>query len=212
MLFGTRAAHDRIPPSGQLAPWRSRDPRTRDGRHERATVGAGASGRGFTLIELLITVAVAMILMVIAFPALQNFLRNDRQWTTANSLVMSLNAARSEAIKQDRSVSVCPTTNGTSCSTTAPWAQGWLVLSSAASATPVLTVPPLVTGTTLTEASGLQAVSFLSTGMVAAPASFTLCDSRGAAAARYVQVTLTGSIASSSTTGQAVNGAALTCP
>jgi len=160
----------------------------------------------------MVTIAVGFILLLIAVPAMQNFLRNDRQWTVANSLVMSLNAARSEAIKQDAPVSLCPTTNGTSCSTTAPWAQGWIVLSSTANAVPVLTVPALATGTTLTEASGLTAVTFLSTGMVTAPAGFTVCDTRGAADARYVQVTLTGSIASSSRVGHTVNGAALTCP
>jgi len=155
---------------------------------------------------------VGAILLTIAFPAFQNFLRNDRQWTDANSLVMSLNAARSEAIKQDTTVSVCPTTNGTSCSAAAPWAQGWIVLSSAAGSTPVLTVPALATGTTVTEANGLTAVTFSSSGMVAAQAAFTLCDARGASQARYVQVGPTGSIASSANAGVALSGAPLTCP
>jgi type IV fimbrial biogenesis protein FimT len=162
--------------------------------------------------ELMITIAVAAILLTIAVPAFQNFLRNDRQWTTANSLVMSLNAARSEAIKQDTAVSVCPTANGTSCSATTPWSQGWIVLSSASGSTPALTVPTLATGTTLTEASGLTAVTFLSTGMVSAQAAFTLCDARGATQARYVQVGPTGSIASASTVGETLGGAPLSCP
>ena len=192
-------------PSGQTCHWR-----TTEGRYQ--TGGLPSIQSGFTLIELMVTIAVGFILLLIAVPAMQNFLRNDRQWTVANSLVMSLNAARSEAIKQDAAVSVCPTANGTTCSTTAPWAQGWIVLSSTAGSAPVLTVPALATGTTLTEASGLSAITFLSTGMVSAPAGFTVCDTRGAASARYVQVTLTGSIASSSTVGHTVNGAALTCP
>jgi type IV fimbrial biogenesis protein FimT len=180
-------------------------------RHHRVT-GFAQWVSGFTLIELLVTTVVAAILLTIAVPAFQNFLRNDRQWTVANSLVMSLNAARSEAIKQDTAVSVCPTTNGSSCSTTAAWAQGWIVLSSAASATPVLTLPALNPGTTLIEASGLTAVTFLSTGMVTQAAAFTLCDPRGATAARYVQVTVTGSIASSPNVGESLSGAALSCP
>lgn len=158
------------------------------------------------------TTVVAVILLTIAVPAFQNFLRNDRQWTIANSLVMDLNAARSEAIKQDTTVSVCPTTNGTSCTAATTWSQGWIVLSSASGSTPVLTQPALATGDTLTEASGLTAVTFLSTGMVSAQAAFTLCDSRGATQARYVQVGPTGSIASSSNVGQTLSGAALSCP
>lgn len=178
--------------------------RTVQGRHPRDS--------GFTLVELLVTIMVGAILLTLAVPAFQSFLGNDRQWTTANSLVMSLNAARSEAIKQDTGVSVCPTANGTTCSTTSPWAHGWIVLSSAPGATPVLTVPALASGTSLTEASGLTAITFLPSGMVTAPASFTLCDARGASYARFVQVTLTGSIASSPTVGQALSGAPLACP
>ncbi len=173
---------------------------------------AARANSGFSLIELLITISVAAILLTIAVPAFQNFLRNDRQWTTANALVMSLNAARSEAIKQDTAVSVCPTANGTSCSAASPWSQGWIVLSSAPGATPALTVPTLAAGTTLTEASGLTAVTFLSTGMVSAQAAFTLCDARGATQARYVQVGPTGSIASSSNVGATLSGAPLSCP
>jgi type IV fimbrial biogenesis protein FimT len=183
--------------------------------HCKATNPRGTAARanfGFTLIELLIAIGVAAILLTIAVPAFQNFLRNDRQWTTANSLVMTLNAARSEAIKQDTSVSVCPTTNGTSCSGASTWTQGWIVLSSAAGSTATLTTPSLATGTTLTEASGLTAVTFLSTGMVSAQAAFTLCDARGATQARYVQVGPTGSIASSSTVGQSLSGTPLSCP
>ena len=174
-------------------------------------IGSEARERGFTLIELVVTISVAAILMALAVPAFESFLRNDREWTVANSLVMSLNAARSEAIKQDARVSVCPTTDGVSCSTAA-WARGWIVLSSVPGATPVFTVPALATGMTLTEASGLTAVTFLSSGMVAAPAGFTVCDPRGASEARYVQVNLTGSIASSSTVGQTLAGAPLSCP
>ena len=192
----------------------SNDPRPALHEARDRCVPRGRPGRtgGFTLVELLVTIAVAGILAVIGVPALRTFLQNDRQWTNANSLVMSLNAARSEAIKQDAPVSVCPTTNGTSCSTTAAWAQGWIVLSSVANSVPVLTIPALPTGTSLTEANALTAVTFQSTGTVSAPAAFTLCDSRGGTYARYVQVTLTGSIASSPTVGKNTNGAALTCP
>lgn len=189
------------------------DPRlaSRRGSGSCITAGRHRAGGGFTLIELLVTIAVAAILMVLAVPAIRTFLQNDRQWTTANSLVMSLNAARSEAIKQDTSVSVCISANAANCGA-GTWAQGWIVLSGAAGSTPIMAIAALPTGTTLSEASNLTAVTFLSTGMVSAPAAFTLCDDRGATYARYVQVSLTGSIASSPTVGQDVNGNALTCP
>jgi Tfp pilus assembly protein FimT len=129
-------------------------------------------------------------------------------------MVMSMNAARSEAIKQDvaTGVSVCPTADGKTCDTSAgaSWAQGWIVVSTVANSIPVMTMQGLPTDTRLAEASALPAVTFLSDGTVLAAAAFTMCDARGAQMGRYIQVTSTGRVASSK--GKKLNGAALTCP
>ncbi len=148
----------------------------------RPRLGAVHATCGFTLIELLVTITVAAILTAIALPAMRTFVQNDRQWTQMNALVMSMNAARSEAIKQDvaNGVFVCPSANGLTCSNAAgAWGQGWIVVSSAPGSTPIMSVPAVSTGSTLTEATPLPAVTFLSNGMVAAAAAFTICDSRG---------------------------------
>ena len=170
--------------------------------------------RGFTLVELMVTIAVAAILLSIAAPAMQTLLQDDRQSTQANTLWMSLNLARSEARKQDVSVSVCPSNDGLTCSGSAgSWAQGWIVLSTAAGTTaPATTVPAIATGSTLTEATPLATVTFFSNGMVSAPAAFTLCDSRGAAKARSVEVTFAGRVTASAAPGKRLNGTALACP
>ena len=83
--------------------------------------GGAARTPGFTLIELLVTLVVGGILVAIAVPAFNNFVLNDRDIGQANSLVSSLNYARSEAIKQNIAggVTVCPSVNGTSCGGTA---------------------------------------------------------------------------------------------
>jgi len=60
--------------------------------------------QGFTLIELLITVAVAMVLLVVAVPSVRAMLQNNRVSSQANELFTSLNLARSEALKQQRNV------------------------------------------------------------------------------------------------------------
>ena len=115
-------------------------------------------------------------------------------------------------------VSVCASTNGVTCSG-ASWSQGWIVLSSA-NATPLQVVGALPTGTTLNEASGNLTVTFLSNGAVntaalanpAAPVGFRMCDARGAAQARYTQVSSMGRVVSSPQVGQDLTGVALVCP
>jgi len=182
---------------------------------------------GFTLIELLVTVVVLSILLGLAVPAFRTFMQNDQQWVQQNNLVLALNAARSEAIKQDvfGGVQVCSSTDGATCTGTA-WNQGWIVLPSvnsfnpAAAPKPLQVIGALPPGMTLNEANGNLSLTFLSSGVLntgllanpAAPVAFKMCDSRGAAHARYLQVNLMGRVVASPTVGQDLNGLALACP
>jgi len=181
----------------------------------------------FTLVELLVTVVVLSILLGLAVPAFRTFMQNDQQWVQQNNLVLALNAARSEAIKQDvfGGVQVCSSTDGATCTGT-PWNQGWIVLPSvnsfnpAAAPKPLQVIGALPPGTTLNEANGNLSLTFLSSGVLntgllanpAAPVAFKMCDSRGAAHARYLQVNLMGRVVASPTVGQDLNGLALACP
>jgi type IV fimbrial biogenesis protein FimT len=187
----------------------------------RCSIHSGS--HGFTLVEVMVTLTIAAILASIALPAMRAMLQNDRQWTQASTLVIGLNAARSEARKQDVSVSICPSTDGLTCSGTS-WAGGWVVVSAAPAtntAGPVLAGPALPTGTTLISAStpaatAVTILTFLSNGMtllnntLSANAAFTMCDSRGPTYARSIEVTLAGRVNSSSTPGKTVGGAAIT--
>ena len=177
--------------------------------------------RGFTLVELLVTIVVLSILLGLAVPAFRSFMQNDQQWVQQNNLVLALNAARSEAIKNDMAggVKVCSSTDGATCTGT-PWAQGWIVLPSvnpfntAAAPTPVQVVGALPTGTTLTEVNGNLTVTFQSNGALnaAAPVAFRMCDVRGATQAVYLQVSLMGRVSPGRQPGQDLSGAALVCP
>jgi type IV fimbrial biogenesis protein FimT len=88
------------------------------------------------------------------------------------------------------------------------------VLSSAPGATPIQVVSPLSAGTTLSATGGAAQITFQPSGMVnaAAPVGFKLCDSRGGAYARYLQVNVTGNIVASPNIGEDLNNAALACP
>jgi type IV fimbrial biogenesis protein FimT len=169
---------------------------------------------GFTLMELLVTMAVASILAAVAVPAFNNFVQNDRDIGQLNSLVSSLNYARSEAVKRDSSVTVCPSTDGATCSGGSNWAGGWVVVDSNPADPPLQTVPALAGSNTLTPTGSTSGVTFQSSGLVTPTVltTFTICDARGAAYAREIEVNSTGRVAASQTPGQTVSGAALACP
>lgn len=177
---------------------------------------------GFTLIELLVTIGVAAILSAIAIPAFNNFVQDDRDTTQINSLVSSLNYARSEAVKRNTSfgVQVCPSSDELTCNAPAAgWGAGWIVLdmdpavltpANVLQAIPALSGPNVLTAT----GGGANGVTFKSNGGVVAGGnvSVKVCDLRGSAYARDAEVSLVGSIASSQNHGQDAKGTALACP
>jgi len=181
---------------------------------------------GFTLIELLVTVVVLSILLSLGVPAFRSFMQNDQQWAQTNTLVLGLNSARSEAIKNDLTAGaqICSSSNGTGCTAT-PWDRGWIVLGvdpakPRGPLKPLPVVGALPAGTTLTETNNNLLITFVSNGTLntnllqnpAARVAFKMCDPRGAAYARYLEVTLMGRVVASPVVGQDLNGMPLTCP
>ena len=83
--------------------------------------------QGVTMMELLVTMAVFALLISLAVPGFDRAIRNGLLLNSANNLSASLSRARAEAIKARRNVRMCPTSNNTSCSTSATWSDGWLV-------------------------------------------------------------------------------------
>ena len=82
---------------------------------------------GFTLVELMVVVAVVAILQSLAAPAFSDMVSSVKQTTAINSLFSSLILARSEAIKRNSRAVLCKSANGTTCTTTGGWEQGWIV-------------------------------------------------------------------------------------
>ena len=86
-----------------------------------------AMAQGFTLIELMVTLSVAAILLTVGVPSFQEFIASNRLTSEINSFTAYLNLARSEAIKSGGRVTLCASSNGTSCATSGGWEQGYLI-------------------------------------------------------------------------------------
>src|SRR5262249_22577262 len=192
---------------------------------------------GFTLIELLVTIVVLSILLGLAVPAFRSLMQNDQQWVQTNNLILSLNAARSEAIKNDTTsaaiaggggAQICTSSDGVAC-TGAPWDPGWIVLRIDPANPPrgakrLQVAGALSSATPLSESNDNRSLSFLPNGtlntsptaLIQPPATrgvaLKMCDARGAAFARYLQVTLMGRAVVSPNVGQDLNQVALACP
>jgi type IV fimbrial biogenesis protein FimT len=94
----------------------------------RARHGRPASG-GFSLIELLVVLTLIGIVTMLAAPSFNSAFLSNRLAGYANSFVASAQLARSEAIKRDRPVHVCRSSDGASCAAAGSWQQGWIVWS-----------------------------------------------------------------------------------
>jgi type IV fimbrial biogenesis protein FimT len=176
--------------------------------------------------ELFVTLAVAGILVAIAMPSLTSFVQNSRQTSEVNSLIMGLDFARSEAIKEDANIQICASANGTTCSgdvNPGGWGTGWIVQTTSAPATVLQVMSALGANNTLSAAfngNNVSQVTFQANGFVQAAAGagvyattyFTLCDIRGATWARDVEITPIGAVQSSAKAGQNLAAAALSCP
>jgi type IV fimbrial biogenesis protein FimT len=131
---------------------------------------------GFTLVELLVVMAIAAILLTIGVPSYTATTSKYRVSTEVNSLVGDLQYARSEAIKQGVTVTVCTSTDGATCSGATSWASGHVVLTNPTNAA----TPTTATGAVLlrtqaafsgtdTATSAAAAISFNRDGFAGAP-------------------------------------------
>ena len=135
--------------------------------------------RGFTLTELMIVVAVFAVLVTLALPSYNQFVRNQRVKTTSFELFSSLMQARSEAITRNASITMAPVSGS--------WTNGWTVTDAGGT---VLRQQDAVAAVTIT---GPTNVVYNSSGRLgSASGSFELNATGGSITPRCITIDLSG--------------------
>lgn len=156
---------------------------------------------GFTLVEMLVTIAIVGILVSVAVPSFRSMLEDNEIVTQTNTLVTALNLARSEAIRQGRTATVCISSNQTSC-TGSNWKDGWLIWADSDSdgtvdANEIIRVSGKIRGSGTLASNDLTSattVSYLSTGLLSDDGDGGCFKVNHSSAVRYINISATGRI------------------
>lgn len=75
----------------------------------------------------MLTIGVAAVILTIGVPSFQGLMERNQLTSNINRFISSLALARSEAIKRNQRVVVCPSINGTDCDNSGGYDNGWIV-------------------------------------------------------------------------------------
>jgi type IV fimbrial biogenesis protein FimT len=198
---------------------------------------APAHAGGYTLIELAVVLSLVGILTALALPSFDTLARNTRRAAIVNDLLTTVRLARSETLKQGRPLVVCGIEDRDrdgafsaaerTCSGY-DWTDGWLLArwtdaDGDATVDPTELVALSVYGTGAADRLTVTAGNFMATppvrpagtllvnpfGRRTSNGTITVCDARGAAAARGVIISSIGRARASATRA---DGTPLRCP
>ena len=155
--------------------------------------------QGHTLPELVFTMAIAVGLLGWGVPTFRDLQRNAARTREVNQFIQAVYLARSEAIKRNRVVSLCPSLDAEDCAPAgSAWQTGWIVFVNGDRDSPavrdadeeLLRVYAPWPGGSLS--ANRTTLSFRPFGQMGVTATFTFCDDRGSPAARAVIISQTG--------------------
>jgi type IV fimbrial biogenesis protein FimT len=84
--------------------------------------------RGFTLLELMTTITIVAVLLAIGVPSMRSMIQRNRVSSAHNDLAASIAYARTTAINRGQLVSMCPSADGSTCTSAGQdFEPGWIV-------------------------------------------------------------------------------------
>jgi type IV fimbrial biogenesis protein FimT len=168
--------------------------------------------RGHTLPELICALAIIGSVAGWALPSFREVSLDAARTREVNAFLQAIHLARSEALKRNGVVSLCPSPDGTRCAAGTAWQGGWIVFVNQDRDSPaardageaLLRAYPAWEDGRI--ASNRPTLSFRPYGQSGVTATVTFCDVRGSASARAVVISQTGRprIANRSSSGGAL--------
>lgn len=125
------------------------------------------------MLEAMIALAIIATLLLIAVPSFNSVRVSATLTEIANELVASVQLARSESIKRNGVARLCVSTDGSTCSSSGGFSDGWVVLDAENSV--LLSRPPVDSGYRVSASGGLRLLTFYPSGMNATTSTFTVC-------------------------------------
>ena len=83
--------------------------------------------QGMTLIELMAILLIAAVLIGIAIPGMRTTTNSSRGLNAVGDISGMLARARSEASSRGKPVTICVSTDGSTCSGNTTWESGWMM-------------------------------------------------------------------------------------
>lgn len=154
---------------------------------------------GFTLIELMVVVSIVAILAGAGVPSFISMIKDNRLVTATNDLKVDLALARSESAKRGMRVTVCVSSNGSTCAGT-DWKSGRIVFvdrnaNGAVDADDeILRVNGSLPGQNkiTSDFSNASYIQYRPSGLADSVGSFKLCDDRNGAFGRVIAINSVG--------------------
>ncbi|HTP37941.1 MAG TPA: GspH/FimT family pseudopilin [Steroidobacteraceae bacterium] len=171
---------------------------------------------GVTLIEMLVVIIIVSILTALGSSAYRSVTNSNRIAAEINSLLGTLQYGRYEAIREGQPVTICVSTDGSSCTGGTAWQGGWIAFADANgngvvdTGEAVLRVqPPFSSTDTFTASNSVSAITFNREGFAAGIANGTLVTlhdyTSNSTWTRCLSITLVG-VMNSMVAGASVNG------